>query len=126
MIWADQVFGPFSGSQMGTWKFLSDVVNVAAFPVLCMDYLDKLFPVFSLGLPRKLALICFTLVFFSFLNYTGLVIVGYTAVVLGVISLLPFIIMSSIASPKIRPHRWGSLGQKGVKRNWNLYFNTLF
>ena len=125
VIWADQAFGPFSGSLMGTWKFFSGVVNVAAFPVLCMDYLDKLFPVFSSGLPRKLALICFTLVF-SFLNYTGLVIVGYTAVVLGVISLLPFIIMSSIAIPKIRPHRWGSLGQKGVKRNWNLYFNTLF
>ena len=63
VIWADQAFGPFSGSQMGTWKFFSDV---AAFPVLCMDYLDKLFPVFSLGLPRKLALICFTLVFFLF------------------------------------------------------------
>ena len=66
VMWADQAFGPFSGSQMGTWKFFSDVVNVAAFPVLCMDYLDKLFPVFSLGLPRKLALICFTLVFFLF------------------------------------------------------------
>ena len=66
VIWADQAFGPFSGSLMGTWKFFSGVVNVAAFPVLCMDYLDKLFPVFSPGLPRKLALICFTLVFFLF------------------------------------------------------------
>ena len=40
---------------------------------------------------------------------------GYTAVVLGVISLMPFIIMSSIAIPKIRPHIWGSLGQKGCE-----------
>ena len=66
VIWADQAFSPFSESLMGTWKFFSNFVNVAAFPVLCMDYLDKFFPVFSPGLPRKLALICFTLVFFIF------------------------------------------------------------
>ena len=66
VIWADQAFSPFLGSLMGTWEFFSGAVNVAAFPVLCMDYLDKLFPVFSPGLPRKLALICFILVFFLF------------------------------------------------------------
>lgn len=125
VIWADQAFGPFWGSLMGTLKFFSGVVNVAAFPVLCMDYLEQLFTVFSSGLPRRLALLGFTLTF-SFLNYMGLVIVGYTAVVLGVISLFPFILMSFIAIPKIHPHRWVSLGQKGVKKDWNLYFNTLF
>ncbi|KAH1067927.1 hypothetical protein J1N35_032914 [Gossypium stocksii] len=62
----------------------------------------------------------------SFVNYTGLAIVGWAAVLLGVISLSPFIIMSFIAIPKIQPHRWLSLGQKGVKRDWNLFFNTLF
>jgi len=34
--------------------------------------------------------------------------------------------MSLIAIPKIKPHRWVSLGQKGVKKDWNLFFNTLF
>ena len=125
VIWAHQAFGPFWGSLMGTWKFFSVVANIAAFPVMCMDYLDKLFSVFSSGLPRKLALVGFTLMC-SFLNYTGLVIVGYTAVVVGVISLFPFILMSLISIPKIHPHRWVGLGQKGVKRYWNLYFNTLF
>ncbi|KAH1067930.1 hypothetical protein J1N35_032917 [Gossypium stocksii] len=47
-------------------------------------------------------------------------------VLLGVISPSPFIIMSFIAIPKIQPHRWLSLGQKCVKRDWNLFFNTLF
>ncbi|CAN1178950.1 Probable polyamine transporter At3g13620 [Linum perenne] len=31
-----------------------------------------------------------------------------------------------MAIPKIRPVRWISLGDKGVKKDWNLYFNTLF
>ncbi|XP_048137419.1 probable polyamine transporter At3g13620 [Rhodamnia argentea] len=48
------------------------------------------------------------------------------AIVLGVVSLMPFLLMSLIAIPKIRPHRWVSLGQKGVKKDWNLFFNTLF
>ncbi|PHT56654.1 putative polyamine transporter [Capsicum baccatum] len=125
IVWADRAFGPFWGSLMGTWKFLSGVINIASFPVLCISYMEKLFPIFSSGLPRYLAILFSTLLL-SFLNYTGLAIVGYVAVALGVVSLAPFIIMSGIAIPKIRPHRWISLGQKGVKRDWNLYFNTLF
>ncbi|XP_031401461.1 probable polyamine transporter At3g13620 [Punica granatum] len=125
VIWADRAFGPFAGSLMGTWKLLSGVINIASFPLLCMEYLKKLFPVVSSGLPRNLGLLSFTLVL-SFLNFLGLTVVGYAAVVLGVVSLLPFILMSAIAIPQIRPHRWLSLGEKGVKKDWTLYFNTLF
>ncbi|KAK2986562.1 hypothetical protein RJ640_022440, partial [Escallonia rubra] len=113
------------GFLLGTWKFLSGVINIASFPVLCIDYLEKLFPVFASGLPRKLAILISTL-FLSFVNYTGLAIVGYAAVGLGIVSLLPFIIMSLTAIPHIHPYRWVSLGQQGVKKDWNLFFNTLF
>ncbi|KAK9273380.1 hypothetical protein L1049_018190 [Liquidambar formosana] len=125
VIWADRAFGPFWGSLMGSWKFLSGVINTAAFPALGIDYLEKLFPVFSSGWPRHVAIL-FSTVALSFLNYTGLTIVGYFAVFLGVISLMPFILMSLIAIPKIEPHRWISLGQKSVKKDWTLFFNTLF
>ncbi|KAL3719816.1 hypothetical protein ACJRO7_004747 [Eucalyptus globulus] len=125
VLWAERAFGPLCGSLMGTWKFLSGVMNVASFPVLCIDYVEKLFPVFESGWPRNVAILISTLML-SLLNYTGLTIVGYTAVVLGIVSLMPFLVMSSIAIPKIHPHRWLSLGQKGVKKDWNLYFNTLF
>ncbi|XP_074321383.1 putative polyamine transporter At3g13620 [Silene latifolia] len=125
VIWAERAFGPFWGSIMGTWKFLSGVINIASFPVLCIDYMKKLFPVFASGLPRYLAILVSTLLL-SFVNYTGLTIVGYASVVLGVVSLLPFIVMSLVAIPQIQPHRWLSLGQRGVQRDWNLFFNTLF
>lgn len=125
VIWAEQAFGPFCGSLMGSTKFLSGVINIASFPVLCVDYLQNLFPIFSSGLPRNLAISISTLIL-SALNYTGLTIVGYTAVGLGIISLAPFILMSLISIPKIRPNRWFSRGQVGVKKDWNLYFNTLF
>ncbi|XP_071712499.1 probable polyamine transporter At3g13620 [Rutidosis leptorrhynchoides] len=125
VIWAHKAFGPFCGSLMGSWKFLTGVINIAAFPILCIDYMEKLFPVFGSGLPRTLAIL-FSTLFLSFVNYTGLNIVGMAAITLGIISLMPFVVMSLIAIPQIQPHRWISLGQKGVKKDWNLFFNCLF
>ncbi|KAA8549650.1 hypothetical protein F0562_001332 [Nyssa sinensis] len=125
VIWAHNAFGPFWGSLMGSWKFLSGVINLASYPVLCIDYLKLVFPIFSSGVPRYLAILFSTLLL-SFLNYTGLTIVGYTAVCLGIVSLSPFLVMSLISIPKIEAIRWISLGQKGVKKDWRLFFNTLF
>ncbi|XP_022633745.1 probable polyamine transporter At3g13620 [Vigna radiata var. radiata] len=125
VLWVERAFGPFWGSLMGTWKFLSGVIDIASFPVLCIEYVQKIFPVLRSGWPRQVAVIASTLAL-SFLNYTGLTIVGNVAVLLAVVSLSPFVLMSLIAIPKIKPHRWVSLGQKGVKKDWNLFFNTLF
>ncbi|XP_057956434.1 probable polyamine transporter At3g13620 [Malania oleifera] len=125
VIWAAKAFGPFWGSLMGSLKYLSGVINVAAFPILCINYLEKLFPIFAGGLARTLALLISTLAL-SFLNYTGLSVVGYTSVCLGIVSLCPFILMSLIAIPKFHIRRCLSTGDKGVKKDWNLFFNTLF
>ncbi|CAM8897624.1 unnamed protein product [Rhodiola kirilowii] len=125
VIWAERAFCPFIGSMMGSLKFLSGVINTAAFPVLCVDYMKKLFPILETGWERKVAITGSTLIL-AFLNYTGLTIVGYVAVLLGIVSLAPFILMTLIAIPQIKPNRWISLGEKGHKRDWNLFFNTLF
>ncbi|KAL2507969.1 putative polyamine transporter [Forsythia ovata] len=125
VIWANKAFGPFWGSLMGSWKLLSGVINLASYPVLCIDYLKLVFPIFSSGVPRNLAIL-FSTILLSFLNYTGLAIVGYTAVCLGIVSLSPFIVLCFASIPKIHPKRWVSLGQEGVKRDWKLFFNTLF
>ena len=125
VIWAQQAFGPFWGSLLGTCKFLSVVINVAAFPILCMDYLDKLFPVLQSGWPRYVGNFVFILIL-SLINYIGTTIVGYVSVILAFVSISPFVLVSLISIPKIQPHRWMSLGQKGMKKDWTLYFNTLF
>ncbi|KAL6961939.1 hypothetical protein U1Q18_036898 [Sarracenia purpurea var. burkii] len=125
VIWAHKAFGPFWGSLMGWWKLLSGVINLASYPILSVDYLMLVFPIFSSGAPRYIAILCSTL-FLSFLNYIGLSIVGYTAVGLGIVSLSPFILLSLISIPRIDPSRWISLGQEGVKKDWRLFFNTLF
>lgn len=125
VIWAHMAFGPFWGSLMGSWKLLSGVINLASYPVLCIDYLKLVFPILSSGFYRYVAILVSTCVL-SFLNYTGLAIVGYTAITLGVLSISPFVILVLFAIPKIEFHRCLSLGQNGVEKDWNLFFNTLF
>ncbi|XP_073100979.1 LOW QUALITY PROTEIN: probable polyamine transporter At3g13620 [Elaeis guineensis] len=122
VLWADRAFGSFPGFMMGSWKFLSGVINSAAFPVLCADYLARAAPVLGDGLPRDATVTGMNLLL-SFVNYTGLTIVGYTAVALGIVSLMPFVLMSAIAVPRLHPRRWL---EGGKDRDWRLFFNTLF
>ncbi|MQM01960.1 hypothetical protein Taro_034714, partial [Colocasia esculenta] len=128
VVWATEAFGPFAGSLMGSWKYLSGVINNAAYPVLCADYLSRIFSRFSGGAPRDVAIAGFTLGL-SFLNYTGLTVVGWAAVALGAVSLAPFAVMAAAAAPKVRPGRWLGRGETGAGRgrtDWSLYLNTLF
>ncbi|CAL4931246.1 unnamed protein product [Urochloa decumbens] len=123
VLWADRAFGPFSGSLMGTWKYVSGAINGAAFPALCADYLGRVVPaVADDGGPRVATIVVFNVVL-TVLNYTGLAVVGWTAVGLGLASLSPFVLMSGIALPKIRPRRWGGVA---AEKDWKLFFNTLF
>ncbi|KAM0845775.1 hypothetical protein ACQ4PT_056133 [Festuca glaucescens] len=122
VVWADRAFGPFTGSLMGTWKYVSGAINGAAFPALCADYLARVVPAVADGGARVATIVTFN-VALSFLNYTGLSVVGWSAVALGIASLSPFVLMSGIAIPKIRPHRWRVTA---ADKDWKLFFNTLF
>ncbi|PWA84864.1 amino acid/polyamine transporter I [Artemisia annua] len=93
----------FWGSLMGSWKLLTSVINLSAFPILCVAYLEKLFPIFEDGLPRLLAIFILNLVL-AFICFTGIDIVGYALIVLVVVSLAPFGIIFAMAIPHIKPH----------------------
>ncbi|OAY70100.1 putative polyamine transporter [Ananas comosus] len=97
VIWADRAFGPFAGSLMGTWKYLSAVINSAAFPALCVDYLARVAPAVGSGRARAGAVAGMNLAL-SFLNYTGLSVVGWVAVALGAASLAPFVLMAGAST----------------------------
>lgn len=58
------------------------------------------------------------------MNYRGLTIVGWAAVLLGIFSLLPFVVMGLVSLPKLEPSRWLVVNLGEV--DWNLYLNTLF
>ncbi|KAM1254444.1 hypothetical protein TB2_028308 [Malus domestica] len=124
VIWTHQAFGPFWGFLIGFWKFLSAVINLSSYPVLCIDYIDPMLPTLS-HLPHYF-LISLSTLLLSVLNFIGLPTVGHAAISLGILSYLPFVVISVFAIPKIDPSKWVFSGQNRKKKNWPLFFNSLF
>ncbi|CAN0879701.1 Probable polyamine transporter At1g31830 [Linum grandiflorum] len=123
VIWVSSALGPFWGFQQGWMKWLSGVIDNALYPVLFLDYLKPAVPALEDGFVRMVAVLVLTLAL-TLLNYRGLTIVGWAAILLGVMSLLPFLLMGIVAIPKLEPARWVVVDMSNV--DWTLYLNTLF
>jgi len=121
VLWADRAFGPLAGSLLGTWKYFSCVVNIAAYPALVADYLGQVVP----GSRARTGTVVGMTALLSLVNCAGLSIVGWGAVALGLVSLAPFVLMAGLAAPMVRPRRWTAVQVKGSK-DWRLFLNTLF
>ncbi|RLN40672.1 putative polyamine transporter [Panicum miliaceum] len=92
IVWVDRAFRPFAGSLMGMWKYVCGAFKAAAFfTALCSDYLTPVAPAVSRGSARVAEIITFNPAL-SFLSYTGLGVVGWSAVAPARHS--PFLVMS--------------------------------
>lgn len=123
VVWVSSALGPFWGFQQGWMKWLSGVIDNALYPVLFLDYLKSAIPALEGGIPRIVAVLALTAAL-TYMNYRGLSIVGWVAILLGVFSLLPFVLMGLVAIPKLEPSRWFVVDFSNV--DWGLYLNTLF
>ena len=123
VVWVSSALGPNWGFQLGWMKWLSGVIDNALYPVLFLDYLKSVIPALGGGFPRIIAVLVLTLAL-TYMNYRGLTIVGWVAILLGIFSLLPFMVMGIIAIPRMKPTRWLMVDLNKV--NWGLYLNTLF
>ncbi|KAM7265375.1 hypothetical protein ACFE04_003058 [Oxalis oulophora] len=123
VIWISSAFNPFWGFQEGFWKWISGVMDNALYPVLFLDYLKHTFPVFNQLYARIPALLVITIML-TYLNYRGMHIVGFTAVLLAVFSLVPFVVMGILSIPRIKPKRWMVVDSRKI--DWRGYFNSMF
>ncbi|XP_074283216.1 putative polyamine transporter At1g31830 isoform X1 [Silene latifolia] len=123
VVWVSAALGEYWGFQQGWMKWLSGVIDNALYPVLFLDYLKSVVPLVGQGYPRILSVLVLTFAL-TYMNYRGMTIVGWVAVLLGVVSILPFIVMGLLAIPKLEPARWLVVDLHNVK--WGLYLNTLF
>ncbi|KAK2974301.1 hypothetical protein RJ640_026862 [Escallonia rubra] len=123
VVWVSSALGPYWGFQVGWVKWLSGVIDNALYPVLFLDYLKSAIPALGGGLPKVIAVLVLTVVL-TYMNYRGLTIVGWVAILLGIFSILPFVVMGLVAIPRLEPSRWFVADLDSV--NWGLYLNTLF
>lgn len=96
---------PNWGFHLGWMKWLSGVINNAPYPVPFLDYLKSAIPSLESGFPRLISFLALTAAL-TYMNYRGLTIVGWMAILLGVFSVIPFVVMGFVAIPKIEPSQW--------------------
>ncbi|KAL2544144.1 putative polyamine transporter [Forsythia ovata] len=116
VVWVSSALGPYWGFQQGWMKCLSGVIDNALYPVLFLDYLKSGIPALGGGLPRILAVLALK-IFLTYMNYRGLTIVGWVAVLLGIFSILPFVVMGFISIRKNKAQKMvsGRCSQCGLE-----------
>lgn len=119
VAWVSAAFGPAAAFLVGFSKWASGTLDNALYPVLFLDYLHLGFSPPA----RSLAVLGLTAAL-TYLNYRGLHLVGLSAVVLTAFSLSPFVALTALAVPKIRPSRWLAFDRSAVDPRG--YFNSMF
>ncbi|WVZ90954.1 hypothetical protein U9M48_037204 [Paspalum notatum var. saurae] len=124
VAWVSAAFGPAAAFLVGVSKWASGTLDNALYPVLFLDYLGSSGAGLALPPPaRSLAVLALTAAL-TYLNYRGLHLVGLSALALTAFSLSPFLALTVLAVPRIRPARWLALDARAV--DLRGYFNSMF
>lgn len=94
VVWVKRAFGPFWAFQVGWWSWIGSFVDVALYPVLFVDYLSRWLPNPN-PLTRWALALAFVLVL-TLLNIRGVRLVGWSAVLLGVVAFSPVLGMAAL------------------------------
>jgi amino acid transporter len=104
VVWVHRAFGRFWGFQAGWWSWINSFVDVAVYPALFADYLAFWRPDTS-ALGRFLMVLGFIWLLTA-INLAGVRITGWAAVVLGVVSLAPVAVLTTIAATRLDQIPW--------------------
>jgi amino acid transporter len=109
VAWVEEAFGSAAGWQAGYLGWVAGATDNAIYPVLFLDYVMQLG--FSAQMHEvhpgiRFFLLSSTTILLGYLNWRGLHIVGNMSIVIGVLSMAPFVVMVLIGIFKIDPSRW--------------------
>lgn len=124
VTWVTAAFGPFWGFIEGFLSWISGVSDNSIYPVLFCDYLKHVIPATEVGLPRTICVVSFTLVL-SWLNYLGLNIMGWSAVLLAIFTVLPFVYVVPLCLPRLELANLLVVPELH-EMDWQKYLNVLF
>lgn len=121
VAWVSAAFGPAAAFLVGFSKWVSGTLDNALYPVLFLDYLRGSG---DLAPPLRSVSILLLTAALTYLNYRGLHLVGLSALALTAFSLSPFVALTALAIPKIRPARWLAVDVHSI--NPRGFFNSMF
>jgi amino acid transporter len=143
VAWVEEAFGSAMGWMAGYLGWVAGATDNAIYPVLFLDYIFE----FSTSeesthhpLLRFLLLSSVSIVL-GFFNWLGLQVVGNMSIVIGLLSLAPFVVLIIVGSFHVDPSRWlevptstqttAAVDQTNVLSSlslvaWRPFLNSLF
>ncbi|KAG7355864.1 amino acid permease [Nitzschia inconspicua] len=107
VVWVEEAFGQLAGWQAGYLGWMAGATDNAIYPVLFLDYAIQMWSsADELNSVVRLILIGVVSVFLGFLNWLGLEIVGKMSLIIGILSMSPFVIMVLVGVFQLDPQRW--------------------
>jgi len=104
VVWVRRAFGRFWGFQAGWWSWINSFVDVAVYPALFADYLAFWRPGMS-ALERWVLALAFIWILTG-VNLAGVRITGWTAVVMGAVSLAPVVALTVASATRLEEIPW--------------------
>jgi amino acid transporter len=101
VIWVHRAFGEAAGFQVGVWKAVESLLDLALYPVLLVSYIEA-FLHFEMAPITRWAVSAGIIGAVVLLNVLGAEIVGDYSTVFGVVVLLPFAILVVIGMHRIQ------------------------
>jgi len=109
VAWVEEAFGPAAGWQAGYLGWVAGATDNAIYPVLFLDYVMQLgfsAQIHEMNSFIRFCLLSSTSVLLGYLNWRGLHIVGNMSIVIGILSMAPFVAMVLIGLFKLDTSRW--------------------
>jgi amino acid transporter len=107
VVWVEEAFGQMAAFQAGYLGWVAGATDNAIYPVLFLDYAIQMWSsAEELNPVLRLVLIAVVSVLLGFLNWLGLEIVGKMSVIIGILSMSPFVIMVVMGVFQLDPQRW--------------------
>jgi len=101
VVWVHRAFGEAAGFQVGVWKAVESLLDLALYPVLLVSYTEAFLHITLAPLARwAVGVVIISLV--SLINVLGAETVGDYSTVFGVVVLLPFMLLFVLGAHRIR------------------------
>mmetsp|Transcript_12866 Transcript_12866/g.26259 ORF Transcript_12866/g.26259 Transcript_12866/m.26259 type:complete len:529 (+) Transcript_12866:122-1708(+) len=148
VAWVEEAFGHRLANIEGYLSWISGVTDNSLYPVLFLKYilsdLEKEdfgeggggessgdgFNLYSYNIFTRWLMLTTMIVLLGYINYRGITIVSTTALIVCVLSMMPFFVLIAVCIPKVDTRRWlvvpeGDWAGLG-KIEWTSYLNILF
>lgn len=114
VVWVEEAFGARAGWCCGFLAFVSGATDTAIYPILFLDYVMQVVNTEDPHPWLQYAAVSIFAMVLSYINYTGLPVVGNLSTVICALSMSPFIIAFLLGVWKVEPHRWFQLPKASV------------